>query len=293
MLVLAGVATLALVQTGAVDRSGLRSFLPSTGSGTDGDRQQPDAEPFVLRRGMTGSASDVEVDNASRRFEATRTSEQQLQSKRSADDAREQDQAKRLSEDSEAQAQAKRQAEKEAKAQAMRQAEAQAKRQAEQEAVARAKRQAEEAEAKRAEAVRAAQETGAPRALETTEVTGAAETPADKSIVVATSTAKDVPQKTELEPQQRSEFVRRIQAELRDRQCYSGAINGDITDGEGAIKALNVALEEDGRQIRRVEIRTASRDKIESWLRWLLGDLNNFRCGGEQVEPPPEPRRPA
>jgi hypothetical protein len=138
----------------------------------------------------------------------------------------------------------------------MRQAEEQAKRLAQLDAIARAERQAKEADAKRA-----AQDSSRQRALDEAERTGAAETSV-----------------------QRSELVRRIQAELRDRQCYNGELNGEISDGEAAIKALNAALEQDGRQIRKVEIRTSSRARIEAWLQWLLEDLGAFRCARKQAQ---------
>jgi hypothetical protein len=283
VLVIAGVATLALLQTGAVDRGGVGSLLRSIGSETDGDARQPEAERAVPSTEVTGSAPRGGTEDASRVIEATHETEEQAEAKRLADDA--QAQAKRQAE--EAEAQAKRQAEEtEAQAQAKREADAA-------EAQAQAKRQAEEAEAKRAEEARAAEEANAQRALETPGgATGGTESSDDKSIVVARHTPEDVPPSVELEPEQRSELVRRIQAELRDKQCYKGAINGELSDGEGAIRALNVALQEDGRSVQAIEIRTASRSSIETWLQWLLQDLNNFQCAPEKAEPPPKPKKP-
>jgi len=165
----------------------------------------------------------------------------------------------------------------------------------------RADREAREAEAKRAEKERLEKERQEAeakrleeeRAAKKTEAQGAAEGSSDKpSMVIAKLTPEEAPEKAGLEPEQRSEFVRKIQTELREKKCYKGAVNGTTDDGEGAIKALNVALDEQGQSVKRIEIRTASRDSFESWLEWLLQDLKNFQCEKEKpkAKPKPEPK---
>lgn len=72
----------------------------------------------------------------------------------------------------------------------------------------------------------------------------------------------------------RKPYLTKVQTALKDAQCYSGAINGELSDTEAALKKFQTDYKGDAKSL---SLKTANANEYDAWLTWFRS-LEKFGC---------------
>ncbi|MGE0848249.1 MAG: protein kinase [Hyphomicrobiaceae bacterium] len=102
-----------------------------------------------------------------------------------------------------------------------------------------------------------------------------------------------------LNVEQRAAFIRRVQAVLKDSQCYKGDVNGTSSDAvqEGLNKFVNTARSKGNSKPGRIELAKATANDFDNWLQ-EADHVKSGLCVAPKPQPKPRaatraPRQPS
>jgi hypothetical protein len=102
----------------------------------------------------------------------------------------------------------------------------------------------------------------------------------DTEVALLTPEPEQAPPETPLTTERRSALVRDVQTELRERNCYSGDINGELGPAESGIAGLSEAMKAASLSPKPIQLASAGVKDFEDWLSWIKA-LGDFRCAPE------------
>jgi serine/threonine protein kinase len=246
-------------------------------------RKQAEEEAAAKAR-AEAEARRLAEERARQEAERKRLAEAEAARKRAEEEAaakaRAEAEARRLAEERARQEAERKRLAEEAERKRLAEAEA-ARKRAEQEDLARRREEERLAEQRRAAAERAQRE-----AEEAAAARKAAEERQKKVASVDPSKTDDRSGSVTLNAEQRADFIRKVQAVLKDSQCYKGAVNGNSEAAqEGLDRFVETAQKKGKAKPGHIELAKATASDFDTWLR----DANEVKSGLCYVPPKPKP----